>query len=80
MATATKAAAEKAENVAVPATLPAPPRITRVSRILRIGCLALEEPPGYALIMETDDDLITHLCVAGEYAPAVTYNFPFRRD
>ena len=42
--------------------------------------ILVEEPPGYALIMEAGGDLITHLCVAGEYAPAVTYNFPFRRD
>jgi 3',5'-cyclic AMP phosphodiesterase CpdA len=42
--------------------------------------ILVEEPPGYALIMEAGGELITHLCVAGEYAPAVTYNFPFRRD
>jgi len=33
-----------------------------------------------ALIVAIDGELITHMCVAGEYAPAVTYNFPFRRD
>jgi 3',5'-cyclic AMP phosphodiesterase CpdA len=42
--------------------------------------ILVEEPPGYALITPAGGDLITHLCVAGEYAPAVTYNFPFRRD
>ncbi len=42
--------------------------------------ILVEEPPGYALIMATGGELITHMCVAGEYAPAVTYNFPFRRD
>jgi Icc protein len=42
--------------------------------------ILVEEPPGYSLIMATGGELITHMCVAGEYAPAVTYNFPFRRD
>jgi 3',5'-cyclic AMP phosphodiesterase CpdA len=42
--------------------------------------ILVEEPPGFALIVAIDGELITHMCVAGEYAPAVTYNFPFRRD
>jgi len=42
--------------------------------------ILVEEPPGYALVMLEGGELITHICVAGDYAPAVTYNFPFRRD
>lgn len=40
--------------------------------------ILVEEPPGYTLVMAESGQLITHMCVAGEYAPAVTYNFPFR--
>ncbi|MBU1376051.1 MAG: phosphodiesterase [Alphaproteobacteria bacterium] len=41
--------------------------------------ILVEEPPGYALLMCDGTNLTTHLCLAGEYAPAVTYNFPFRK-
>lgn len=37
-----------------------------------------EEPPAFALIMCQAGTLTTHVCQAGEYTPAVTYNFPFR--
>lgn len=41
--------------------------------------ILVEEPPGFALLMSQGGDLTTHICVAGDYAPAVTYNFPFRK-
>jgi Icc protein len=41
--------------------------------------ILVEEPPGYALLMCDGVNLTTHMCLAGEYAPAVTYNFPFRK-
>ena len=37
-----------------------------------------EEPPAFALVMCQAGSLTTHVCQAGEYTPAVTYNFPFR--
>lgn len=40
--------------------------------------ILVEEPPGYALLMSDGPCLTTHICLAGDYAPAVTYNFPFR--
>jgi 3',5'-cyclic AMP phosphodiesterase CpdA len=40
--------------------------------------ILVEEPPGFALLMSNGGDLTTHLCLAGDYTPAVTYNFPFR--
>ena len=41
--------------------------------------ILVEEPPGYALLMSDGPNLTTHMCLAGDYAPAVTYNFPFRK-
>lgn len=41
--------------------------------------ILVEEPPGYALLMSDGESLTTHICLAGDYPPAVTYNFPFRR-
>lgn len=41
--------------------------------------ILVEEPPGYALLMSHNNDLTTHVCLAGDYTPAVTYNFPFRK-
>ena len=41
--------------------------------------ILVEEPPGFALLMSQGDTLTTHLCLAGDYTPAVTYNFPFRK-
>lgn len=41
--------------------------------------ILVEEPPGYALLMSVGPNLTTHMCLAGDYAPAVTYNFPFRK-
>jgi 3',5'-cyclic AMP phosphodiesterase CpdA len=40
--------------------------------------ILVEEPPGFALLMSNGSNLTTHLCLAGDYTPAVTYNFPFR--
>ena len=41
--------------------------------------ILVEEPPAFALLMSNGDQLTTHLCLAGDYTPAVTYNFPFRK-
>ena len=41
--------------------------------------ILVEEPPGFVLLMSEGDTLTTHVCLAGDYAPAVTYNFPFRK-
>jgi 3',5'-cyclic-AMP phosphodiesterase len=41
--------------------------------------ILVEEPPAFALLMSNGPDLTTHVCLAGEYTPAVTYNFPFRK-
>lgn len=41
--------------------------------------ILVEEPPAFALLMSDGSDMTTHVCLAGEYAPAVTYNFPFRK-
>jgi 3',5'-cyclic AMP phosphodiesterase CpdA len=35
------------------------------------------EPPGYVLVMAEEDRVTTHVCVAGEYEPAVAYTRPF---
>lgn len=40
--------------------------------------ILVEEPPGFVLLMSERNELTTHVCLAGDYAPAVTYNFPFR--
>ncbi len=39
--------------------------------------ILVEEPPAYALHMWRAGELTTHFCVAGPYAPAVTYKYPF---
>jgi 3',5'-cyclic-AMP phosphodiesterase len=41
--------------------------------------ILVEEPPAFALLMSNGPDLTTHVCLAGDYTPAVTYNFPFRK-
>jgi len=41
--------------------------------------ILVEEPPGFSLLMSHGDDLTTHTCLAGDYTPAVHYNFPFRQ-
>jgi 3',5'-cyclic AMP phosphodiesterase CpdA len=41
--------------------------------------ILVEEPPAFALVMCQSGHLTTHICQAGEYTPAVTYNFPFRK-
>ena len=40
--------------------------------------ILVEEPPAFALLMCQAGSLTNHICQAGEYTPAVTYNFPFR--
>jgi 3',5'-cyclic AMP phosphodiesterase CpdA len=40
--------------------------------------ILVEEPPGFVLLMSEGDAVTTHVCLAGDYAPAVTYKFPFR--
>lgn len=40
--------------------------------------ILVEEPPGYALLMSNGGHLTTHVCLAGDWAAAVHYNFPFR--
>jgi Icc protein len=42
--------------------------------------ILVEEPPGFALLMANGSDLTSHICLAGSYKPAVTYNFPFRKQ
>ena len=37
----------------------------------------LEEPPGYSLYMWDKGQFITHVCVAGDFPSAVTYDVPF---
>ena len=40
--------------------------------------ILVEEPPGYALLMSNGKDITTHVCLAGDWAAAVHYNFPVR--
>jgi Icc protein len=42
--------------------------------------ILVDEPPGYSLLMWDKGQLITHVCVAGDFAPAVTYDVPFVTD
>lgn len=42
--------------------------------------ILLEEPAGFALIMAHDGQVNTHVCVAGDYAPAAAYTSPFVRS
>ena len=39
--------------------------------------ILVDEPPGYSLHMWDQGEFITHVCVAGDYAGAVTYDVPF---
>ncbi|MBL8553406.1 MAG: phosphodiesterase [Phenylobacterium sp.] len=41
--------------------------------------ILVEEPPGFQLLMAHEGHLTTHCCLAGDFTPAVTYNFPFRK-
>ena len=41
--------------------------------------ILVEEPPGYALVMLERGQVTTHICVAGDYSPAVAYTVPFRK-
>jgi 3',5'-cyclic AMP phosphodiesterase CpdA len=42
--------------------------------------ILVDEPPGYALLMWDKGQLTTHTCVAGAFAPAVTYDQPFIKE
>ena len=42
--------------------------------------ILVEEPPGYTLLVWDKGMLTTHFCVAGAFAPAVTYTVPFTKD
>lgn len=42
--------------------------------------LLVDEPPGYALLMWHQGRLTTHTCVAGTYAPAVTFDAPLAKE
>ena len=55
--------------------------LTEVDMVIPDGReILVEEPPGFALLMAHQGELTTHMCVAGDYKPAVTYNFPFRKQ
>ena len=41
--------------------------------------MLVEEPPGFAVVMAHEGQVNTHVCVAGDYAPAVAYTSPFAR-
>jgi Icc protein len=42
--------------------------------------ILVDEPPAYSLLMWDKGEFITHVCVAGDYAPAVTYDVAFVKD
>jgi 3',5'-cyclic AMP phosphodiesterase CpdA len=42
--------------------------------------ILVDEPPGYTLLMWDKGQLTTHVCVAGDFDPAVTYDVPFVTD
>ena len=42
--------------------------------------ILIDEPPGYTLLMCDKERFVTHVCVAGDFAPAVTYDVPFVKD
>ena len=42
--------------------------------------ILVDEPPGYTLLMWDRGALTTHTCVAGAFAPAVTYEHPFVQE
>ena len=39
--------------------------------------ILVAEPPGYVLVMAEEGRVTTHVCVAGEFEPAVAYTRPF---
>jgi len=52
--------------------------LTAVNRRVPDGReILLEEPPGYSLLTWDKGRLTTHVCVAGDYPTAVTYDVPF---
>lgn len=42
--------------------------------------MLIEEPPSFSLVMAYQGQVNTHVCVAGDYAPAVAYTSPFARS
>jgi 3',5'-cyclic AMP phosphodiesterase CpdA len=42
--------------------------------------MLVEEPPGFTVVMVHEGQVNTHVCVAGDYAPAVAYTSPFIRS
>lgn len=42
--------------------------------------ILVDEPPGYILVMADEGRVTTHICVAGDFAPAVAYTRPFGFD
>ena len=42
--------------------------------------ILVAEPPGYVLVMVDEGRVTTHVCVAGDYEPAVAYTRPFGFD
>ena len=42
--------------------------------------ILVDEPPGYVLVMADEGRVTTHICVAGDFAPAVAYTRPFGFD
>jgi 3',5'-cyclic AMP phosphodiesterase CpdA len=42
--------------------------------------MLVEEPPGFTVVMAYEGQVNTHVCVAGDYAPAVAYTSPFVRS
>jgi len=42
--------------------------------------ILVAEPPGYVLVVADGGRVTTHVCVAGEFEPAVAYTRPFKMD
>ena len=42
--------------------------------------ILVAEPPGYVLVMADQGQVTTHVCVAGDFEPAVAYTRPFGLD
>ena len=42
--------------------------------------ILVAEPPGYVLVMVNEGQVTTHVCVAGDFEPAVAYTRPFGLD
>jgi len=42
--------------------------------------ILVAEPPGYVLVMADEGQVTTHVCVAGDFEPAVAYTRPFGHD